>query len=121
MNIDQTFELPYGDEYPKPIFARYNLNRIEVKRTRKRAIERARRKTRSKMIEVGDMVEVIAGDNERPFAWEVGTVGYVVAYGDFDYLPNWASVSILENEKEESLYARYHNAENLKLIKKGSN
>ena len=70
MNINQTFELPYGDEYPKPIFARYNLNQIEVKRTRKRAIERARHKTRMGTIEVGDMVEVIAGDNERVFPCE---------------------------------------------------
>ena len=116
MNINQTFELPYGDEYPKPIFARYNLNRIEVKRTRKRAIERARRKTRSKMIEVGDTVEVIKSsflcgfnNGSRVYVVDKEKTGAVLLSED------------LKQKNEWSMVTRWHRVEDVILIKKGSN
>lgn len=117
MNIDQTFELPYGDEYPKPIFARYNLNRIEVKRTRKRAIERARHKTRSKMIEVGDMVQV--GESTYGYGHDVGTIGIVSEVRDW---VDWVDVTVsVYLEHIDHLSNRSYRIEDVKLVKKGSN
>ncbi len=116
MNIEETFELPYGDEYPKPFFARYNLNRIEVKRTRKRAIERARYKTRSKMIEVGDTVEVIKSSFLCGF--NNGSRVYVV---DKEKTGALLLSDDLEQTTEFSLSTRWHRVEDVILIKKGSN
>lgn len=95
------------------LFTKYTPNAIQVKRTRKRAIERARHLTKSRTIEVGDIVEVISNSSG---GHEKGSICSVTSIKDGFHSKSYVILGI------KSLWEcnLLHKKEELKLIKKGS-
>lgn len=99
-------------------FARYDSNAIKVNRKRKRAIAKQKVKTRSKVIEVGDMVEVVYNSFS---GFRVGTLAYVIEIERNIFVPDNVSISIASPEDDiHSLSSMWHRLTDIKLIEKGT-